>query len=88
MQSAKQGQCSFAMKLSNVPVVVFEDQLAGKENAMRKFGADRFGELRQLLYRVSAEAKIGLCGKGPVVAEVDEIIKEAKEECEPSNSNI
>src|SRR3974377_1020809 len=74
MQSAKQGQRSFAMKLSNVPVVVFEDQLAGKENAMWKFGADRFRELRQLLYRISAEAKISLCGKPLVVTEVDEII--------------
>ena len=75
MQSAKQGQRSFAVKLSNVPVVVFEDQLAGKENAMRKFGADRFGELRQLLYRVSAEAEIRLRGKAPVVAEVDKVIE-------------
>jgi hypothetical protein len=74
MQSAKQGQRSFAVKLSNVPVVVFEDQLAGKENAMRKFGADRFGKLRQL-YPVSAEAKIGLCGMAPIVAEVDEVIE-------------
>jgi hypothetical protein len=75
MQSAKQGQRSFAVKLSNVPVVVFEDQLAGKENAMRKFGADRFRELRQLLYRVSAEAEISLRGKAPVVAEVDKVIE-------------
>jgi hypothetical protein len=75
MKSAKQGQRSFAVKLSDVPIVVFEDQLAGKENGMRKFGADRFGELRQLLYRVSAEAKISLRGKAPVVAEIDEVFE-------------
>ena len=44
MQPAQHRKCRFTVQLTNIPIVAFEDELAGKEDAVRKFTVDFLGE--------------------------------------------
>ena len=56
------------MQLTDIPVVAFEDELAGKEDAVRKFTVDFRGEVCELFDRVGAEGEVPLGGEAVVVA--------------------
>ena len=56
------------MQLTDIPVVVFEDELAGKEDAVRKFTVDLLGEVRELFDGIGTEGEARLGGEAMVVA--------------------
>ena len=72
MQLAQHGERRFAVQLPDIPVVVFEDQLAREEDAIRKLLVYYVSELCQFLDRVSAEGKERFGGKPVAVTVVDE----------------
>jgi len=46
MQPAQHRECRFTVQLTNIPIVMFEDELAGEKNAVWKFLVNLLGELR------------------------------------------
>jgi hypothetical protein len=58
MKAAQHGESSLAMELAYIPVVVLEDELAGKENAVGEVVPDRLGEVRQLRHRIGAKPNV------------------------------
>src|ERR1700756_3582044 len=76
MQPTQHGKRRFTVQLTNVPIVVFEDELAGKEDAVRKFMVDLFGEVSQLFNWVSAEGQVCFGGQTPVMAVADKVIQD------------
>ena len=68
MQPAQHGKRRFTVKLTNVPIIPFEDELAGKEDTVRKFPVDLLGEVCKLFDRVGAEGEVPLGGEAVVVA--------------------
>src|SRR6267378_1991050 len=73
MQPAQHGKRRFTVKLTNVPIIAFEDELAGKEDTVRKFTVDLLGEVRELFDRVRAEGEVRLGGDAVVVAIRDKV---------------
>src|SRR5262245_49067108 len=61
------------MELPDVPVVVFEDEFAREENAVRKVAMYNLGELGKLFDGVSAEGEIGFRGQSAMVTVVHEV---------------
>jgi len=55
----------FTVQLTNIPIIAFKDELAGKEDAVRKFTVDFRGEVRELFDRVGAEGEVALGGEDP-----------------------
>ena len=51
-----------------MPIIAFEDELAGKKYAVRKFTVDLLGEIRELFDRIGAEGKVPLGGEAVMVA--------------------
>ena len=68
MQPAQHGKRRFTVQLTDIPVVVFEDELAGKEDAVRKFTVDLLGEVRELFDGIGAKREARLGGEAVVVA--------------------
>src|SRR4029077_20187467 len=73
MEPAQHRECRFTVQLPNIPIVMLEDELAGEENAARKFSINFLGELGELFDRVDPKGKIRLGGETAVVAIVHEI---------------
>src|SRR4029077_17326625 len=73
MEPAQHGECRFTVQLTNIPIVMLEDELAGEENAVRKFSIDFLGELGELFNWDGPKGKIRLGGETAVVAIVHEI---------------
>jgi hypothetical protein len=63
MQPSQHGKRRFTVKLADIPVVALEDELAGKEDAVRKFTVDLFGEVRELFDGIGAEREARLGGE-------------------------
>ena len=72
MQAAQHGECGFTVQLADVPIVVFENQLAGEEYAVRKIQPYFFREVCELFHGINAKRNIGLRGEPAVVAIGDE----------------
>src|SRR5882757_9609081 len=68
MQPAQHGKRRFTVQLTNIPIIAFEDELAGKEDAARKFPVDLLCEVCELFDRVGAEGEVPLGGEAVVVA--------------------
>src|SRR5260370_15857006 len=66
VQPAQHRQRRLAVQLPDVPIVMLEDQLAGEEDAVRKFRVNLLGELGQLVDRIDAEGQVGFGGEAPV----------------------
>ena len=73
MQPPQHGQRCLTVQLTDIPIVVLENELAGEEDAVGKFRVDFFGELRQLLNRVGTEGEVCFGRKTVVVAIVHKI---------------
>src|ERR1700736_4303356 len=67
MQPSQHGKRRFTVELTNIPIIAFENELAGKEYAVRKFTVDLLGEVRELLDRVGAEGEAPLGGEAVVM---------------------
>ena len=63
------------MKLSDVPVVMFENELTGEKHAVWKVSSNLLCQICELFNRVDAEPDVTLCGKITVVAVCDKIIQ-------------
>jgi hypothetical protein len=61
-------------QLANIPIVMFKNELAGKEDAVRKLAVDLFSKFRQLLDRIGSEGQVSFGGEVAVVTVVHKVV--------------
>ena len=72
MQAAQHGECRFTVQLADVPIVIFENQLAGEEHAVRKIQPYFFRQACEFFDGINDERHLRFRGKVAVVAIGDE----------------